>query len=158
MGKKTFPCKQFGKIFMTIGDRLREERTRLGMSQPAFAALAGTTKQTLFSWESGRTAPDGFQLAALAAQGVDVLYVLTGKQQDTVGEQPDDERKLLNGFRLCAPEARQNLIQTAALFAAGLAPQTSPSSMPGSMVMSNLGNNNVQVGHSANVRIKKSKP
>ncbi|MPT03559.1 MAG: helix-turn-helix domain-containing protein [Delftia sp.] len=106
---------------MSIGDRLREERTRLGMSQPSFAALAGTTKQTLFSWESGRTAPDGFQLAALAGQGVDVLFVLTGQRQAVV-EAPEEEKKLLNGFRLCGPEARQNLIQTAALFAAGLTP------------------------------------
>ena len=48
---------------MPIGDRLRAEREALGLSQPKFAALAGTTKQTLFSWESGKTAPDGFQLS-----------------------------------------------------------------------------------------------
>jgi transcriptional regulator with XRE-family HTH domain len=68
---------RFGKIFMTIGNRLREERKRLGMSQPVFAEIASTTKQTLFSWESGKTAPDCFQLAAFASAGVDVLYVLT---------------------------------------------------------------------------------
>lgn len=66
---------------MTIGERLREERERMGMSQPKFAALAGTTKQTLFSWESGKTAPDGFQLAALAGAGVDVVYVLTSRRE-----------------------------------------------------------------------------
>lgn len=64
---------------MTIGDRLREERERLGLSQPKFAAIAGTTKQTLFSWETGKTAPDGFQMSALAEGGVDVLFVLTGQ-------------------------------------------------------------------------------
>ena len=63
---------------MSIGDRLRSERENLGLSQPKFAAIAGTTKQTLFSWESGKTAPDGFQLSALAAAGADVLYILTG--------------------------------------------------------------------------------
>ena len=65
---------------MPIGKRLREERERLGMSQPAFAAVADTTKQTLFSWETGKTAPDGFQLAALATAGADVLYILTGQR------------------------------------------------------------------------------
>lgn len=64
---------------MPIGDWLRDERKRLGLSQPAFAALAGTTKQTLFSWETGKTAPDAFQLAAFAAAGADVLYILTGQ-------------------------------------------------------------------------------
>lgn len=63
---------------MTIGERLRKERERLGLSQPKFAALASTTKQTLFSWETGKTAPDGFQFEALATAGVDVLYILTG--------------------------------------------------------------------------------
>lgn len=69
---------------MTIGERLREERERLGLSQPKFAALVSTTKQTLFSWETGKTAPDGFQLAALAAAGVDVLYILTGQSSSAV--------------------------------------------------------------------------
>jgi transcriptional regulator with XRE-family HTH domain len=68
------------KIFMPIGERLREERARLGMNQPQFAAIAGTTKQTLFSWESGKTAPDAGQIAALAHGGVDVLYVITGER------------------------------------------------------------------------------
>ena len=69
---------------MPIGKRLREERERLGLSQPAFAAVAGTTKQTLFSWETGKTAPDGFQLAALATTGADVLYILTGQRSQPV--------------------------------------------------------------------------
>lgn len=143
---------------MTIGDRLKEERTRLGMSQPAFAALAGTTKQTLFSWESGRTAPDGFQLAALAVQDVDVLYVLTGQRCSRESALPLDERKLLNGYRLCAKEAQQNLIQTAALLAAGLPAQSVGAESAASMVMSHLGNDNVQVGGNARVRVKKARP
>jgi transcriptional regulator with XRE-family HTH domain len=76
--KEIFPWQAKRKFFMSIGERLREERERLGMTQPAFAAIAGTTKQTLFSWETGKTAPDASQLSALAASGVDVLYILTG--------------------------------------------------------------------------------
>lgn len=63
---------------MTIGERIRSERERLGMSQPQFAQVADTTKQTLFSWETGRTSPNASQLAALAEAGVDVVYVVTG--------------------------------------------------------------------------------
>lgn len=87
---------------MTIGDRLREERTRLGLSQPKFAAVAGTTKQTLFSWESGKTAPDAFQLAQLAEIGMDALYVVTGKHAGGVSPAPalrDGEATLLEGYR-----------------------------------------------------------
>lgn len=65
---------------MTFGERLREERERLGLSQPKLAAVAGTTKQTLFSWESGKTAPDGFQLGLLTTAGIDVLYIITGQR------------------------------------------------------------------------------
>lgn len=85
---------------MSLGERLRQERERLGMSQPKFAALAATTKQTLFSWETGRTAPDGFQLGAMADAGADVLYILTG--QRSIKPQPPlkpDEQVLLDGYR-----------------------------------------------------------
>lgn len=84
---------------MTFGARLREERERLGMSQPAYAAIAGTTKQTLFSWESGKTAPDGFQLAALADEGTDVLYVITGQHDPATPRLTADEQELLTLFR-----------------------------------------------------------
>ena len=58
---------------MPIGERLREERERLGFNQPCFAEFAGTTKQTLFSWESGGSSPKSDQLTALAEHGVDAV-------------------------------------------------------------------------------------
>ncbi len=99
---------------MPIGKRLREERERLGMSQPAFAAVVGTTKQTLFSWESGKTAPDGFQLAAFATAGADVLYILTGQRSQPVpatASLPEGDRKLLENFH-AAPQQVQAGIKT----------------------------------------------
>lgn len=93
---------------MSLGIRLREERERLGLSQPKFAAIANTTKQTLFSWESGKTAPDGFQIAAFAAAGVDVLYVLTGQRD---GPAPvtltAEEETMLAYFREASKEVRR---------------------------------------------------
>lgn len=139
---------------MSFGERLREERKRMGLSQPQFAALAGTTKQTLFSWESGKTAPDGFQLEALAESGMDVLFVVTGQR---LAEQPATdaaEQVLLSSYRRCLPEAKTNLIQTAALLSAGL---PSTPAQGNSMVMSNLGNGNVQVGAGGHASVKKSK-
>lgn len=96
---------------MTIGERLREERERMGLSQPKFAALAGTTKQTLFSWESGKTAPDGFQLAALDAAGADVRYIITG---DRDAPPPPvlspDEHVLLDGYRGLDKKTQKRLL------------------------------------------------
>lgn len=61
-----------------IGSRLKEERERLGYTQPQFAELAGAKKRTLIDWEKGVSSPTAVQLSALAEIGVDVLYVITG--------------------------------------------------------------------------------
>ena len=114
---------------MPIGKRLREERERLGLSQPAFAAVAGTTKQTLFSWETGKTAPDGFQLAALATTGADVLYILTGQRAGGASAPPppravsEGDRILLDNFH-AAPSQVQAGVKTAlGAFAPGGSPR-----------------------------------
>lgn len=103
---------------MSLGARLKEERERLGMSQPTFAAIAGTTKQTLFSWESGKTAPDGFQIAAFAGAGVDVLYVLTGQRsQPAIAPLSDDAKALLDDYQHSSSEGKE-IIRGVALQAA----------------------------------------
>lgn len=138
---------------MTIGARLREERDRIGLSQPKFAAIAGTTKQTLFSWESGKTAPDGFQLAALASADVDVLYVLTGLRHEAFPAADPSEQLLLENYRRCKLDAKQTLLQSSVLFAAGMG-SASDSSKPTSTKSSEVrpitqradGNGNVQIG------------
>ena len=81
---------------MTIGKRLREERTRLGYSQPDFASLIGSTKKTQIEWEADRTSPTAVQLSALSNVGADVLYILTGERG---GATSSDERELLALFR-----------------------------------------------------------
>ena len=133
---------------MTIGDRLREERMRLGLSQPKFAEIAGTTKQTLFSWETCKTAPDAHQLASFALNGVDVFFVLTGERLSAQPAADASEQLLLDNFRRCKLEAKQTLLQSSVLFAAGMppAPTPKPQTAAGGMTMSNLGSGNVQIG------------
>lgn len=132
---------------MPIGERLREERERLGLSQPVFAAHAGTTKQTLFSWESGKTAPNAQQLAALASAGVDVMFVLSGTRAQPPLQAA--EAALLQSYRSCDAAAQVSLLQTAALLAAGVevspAVQTAPVARVGNI--SSQGSGNVQVGY-----------
>lgn len=65
---------------MPLGDRLREERERLGFNQTDFAALAGSTRKTQFNYESGERTPDAAYLAAISAAGADVSYLVTGKR------------------------------------------------------------------------------
>ncbi|WP_300435566.1 helix-turn-helix transcriptional regulator [Zoogloea sp.] len=61
--------------------RLKEERERLGFSQVEFADRAGTTRKTLFNWESGTGGPTAEVLATWADLGVDVQYIVTGQRQ-----------------------------------------------------------------------------
>ncbi len=62
----------------TAGERLREERQRLEISQVRLAEIGGVQKRAQINYEQGGRVPDGAYLAAVAAAGVDVLYVLTG--------------------------------------------------------------------------------
>ncbi len=71
-----------------IGDRLRQERERLGLTQDEFSAAAGSKRRTLVDWEKGVSSPTAVQLAALRTAGVDVTYVITGEHQGHgIGEQ-----------------------------------------------------------------------
>ena len=65
----------------TIGERLREERDRLALSQPAFAEVGGVQKRAQINYEKNERYPDAAYLAAVAEAGVDVLYVLTGQRE-----------------------------------------------------------------------------
>lgn len=82
---------------MDFGERLKEERGRLGMSQTQFAAVAGVGKTTQINYESGSRAPDVTYLAAVAKIGADVQYIVTGVRSTTALTQ--DEIDLLEHFR-----------------------------------------------------------
>lgn len=62
----------------TIGGRLKDERTRLGMNQTDFGAIGSVKKETQLNYESGKRMPDAEYLAKIAAAGADVGYILTG--------------------------------------------------------------------------------
>jgi len=62
---------------MGIGARLREERERLGLNQEGFGQLGGVRKQAQLLYEKDERKPDSDYLVAVAAAGVDVLFVLT---------------------------------------------------------------------------------
>lgn len=65
---------------MAFGDRLREVRLSRASSQAEFAALIGASARTQQDWERGVSQPNAIYLTAMAAIGVDVIYLLTGLQ------------------------------------------------------------------------------
>lgn len=69
----------------TTGQRLREERERLGLSQSALALIAGVGKSTQINYEGDKRRPDSDYLEAVADSGVDVLYVVTGGRASANG-------------------------------------------------------------------------
>lgn len=64
-----------------VGDRLREVREKLELSQSSAAKLVGVTREQWGRYERGITMPGGEVLAALARADVDVSYVLTGSRR-----------------------------------------------------------------------------
>lgn len=63
----------------TPGERLREERLRLGFNQERFAAFGGVRKQAQIKYEQGERKPDADYLEGIARAGADVAYILTGQ-------------------------------------------------------------------------------
>lgn len=85
---------------MTIGGRLKDERARLRMSQTDLASAAGVSKNTQLNYEKDERNPDAGYLIAVAALGIDVNFVLFGKQTPTALDSlSDDEVELLRYFR-----------------------------------------------------------
>jgi transcriptional regulator with XRE-family HTH domain len=64
--------------------RLKDERKRLRFSQAAAAEIAGIARETWSRYESGALAPGMEVLAAIAAAGCDVQYILTGIRSGTM--------------------------------------------------------------------------
>jgi len=94
---------------LLIGQRLREERLRLGMSQEEFGVMGGVTKRAQLNYETGIRSPDTNYLFTIASIGeVDVQYVITGKRSTPVTETlSDKELSLLGGYRQAKPHQRK---------------------------------------------------
>lgn len=89
----------------TVGDRLKEERERLGLSQAALGETCGVQKRTQINYEKGERAPDALYLAAFDRVGGDVMYVLTGRKT-APALLPPDEAMLLDRYRASPRELR----------------------------------------------------
>jgi len=101
--------------YVPIGERLKEERERLGLTQTEFAALGGAGRKTQFNYESGERTPDAAYLAAIAEAGADVLYILTGQRNPNLDDPrpappkytpPPDEEWLMDAYRHSSSEVK----------------------------------------------------
>jgi transcriptional regulator with XRE-family HTH domain len=93
---------------MGFGSRLAEERKRLGLRQAAFAQLVGTDVPRQSLYENDRRELRADYLGRIAAAGVDVLYILTGRRAEGqwLGEEASE---LLSCYLALPPEMRRAL-------------------------------------------------
>ncbi|MEX6678220.1 helix-turn-helix domain-containing protein [Pseudomonas sp. W2Oct36] len=63
-----------------IGLRLRQERTRLKLSQSALGAIGGVETNAQGNYENGTRSPKADYLLRIAQAGVDLNYVLSGNR------------------------------------------------------------------------------
>lgn len=82
----------------TVGERLKAERERLGLSQTALGEVCGVQKRTQINYEKGDRSPDALYLAAFHAAGGDVMWVVIG-DRTAPALLPPEERELLDYWR-----------------------------------------------------------
>jgi transcriptional regulator with XRE-family HTH domain len=97
-----------------ISGRLLEERKRLGLSQDKMAKVGGVAKRTYCNYEAGDRDPMGSFFAAIAKEGADVQYILTGVRSAAVTPR---EKALLDNY-LHTDEQGKNIIEATASAAA----------------------------------------
>lgn len=97
-----------------LGERLREERERLGKNQTDFGVTVGVSRGTQKAYELGSSSPDVRYLSGLQELGVDVHYVLTGSRVDTdVNSMSDTELLVLGHMREMSDADRATLAHLA---------------------------------------------
>ncbi len=82
-------------ICCDIGDRLKEERERLGYLQAEFAAQGTVGRNSQSGYEVGDRPPTAEYLAKIARLGADVQYIVTGVRSENLHEIDTAESSLL---------------------------------------------------------------
>lgn len=75
---------------MALGDRIKEHRQKVGMSQEKVAELVGVSRQAVTKWESNLTAPSTenlFKLAEIFGTKVDMLLESDDMAKQTPAEE-----------------------------------------------------------------------
>lgn len=75
-------------MLYTLGQRIRELREDLGLSQRELADKVSSTRGTIANWETGRATPDISDVERLADFFGVSLYYLLGRSNEKQGEAP----------------------------------------------------------------------
>lgn len=91
-----------------FGQKMKEERSRLGFTQPQLAELLSSSKRTLVDWENEKSSPTAKQLMMMFNLGFDVSYLLTGVR--SVQALSTEEQLILDKYRQASPEVRNKML------------------------------------------------
>ncbi|WP_200882989.1 helix-turn-helix domain-containing protein [Cellvibrio mixtus] len=97
----------FGVQMDSFGERLRSERERLGLTQDEFSEKGGVKKRAQINYEKGERNPDSTYLAAIAAAGVDIVYVITGVRTTPAAALSPRAAALVDNFEHMADEDKR---------------------------------------------------
>ncbi|MFZ3141254.1 helix-turn-helix domain-containing protein [Polaromonas sp.] len=126
--------------------RLKEERKRLGLTQASAATHVGVARETWSRYETGVLAPGMEVLSALAMNGADANYLLTGRRSAPIAQPlPPDEQLWLDCYRGWDMPVKRNELARAL----GLAP-TQAQVLPGAALAGGGDGHTVSMGNLAN--------
>lgn len=81
-----------------IGQRLKEERIRLKLSQSALGTFGGVETNAQGNYENGIRSPRAEYLSRISEAGVDVAYVITGQRSAIMRSTSVEPTLNLNGM------------------------------------------------------------
>ncbi len=91
-----------------MGERLAQERRRIGYNELQIAQLIGVPEETYAKYEAGEADPGIFCMPRLYACGFDVMFIVTGDRYRPVQE----ESELLQRFRELSVRGRNSVFMT----------------------------------------------
>lgn len=94
MSLQTSTATSFPPFPPGFGERLKEERKRLKMSQAQFAEAGGIQRLAQLQYEAETTAPTTRYLSAIAAAGADLSYLVLGIRFGQGGLAPDQAQRV----------------------------------------------------------------
>lgn len=91
--------------------RISEARKARGFTQEQLALEVGTTQQTIQRWESGQTDPKASDVARISnALGITVSFIMGVDNEQENAPITDDERELIELFRMLPPKGKHAVI------------------------------------------------
>jgi transcriptional regulator with XRE-family HTH domain len=74
------------------------------MTQQKFAEVAGISRKSQVNYENGERTPDAEYLAAIAKEGVDVGYIVTGVRTPQAGQGQSQVQETGGEYRVVTPK------------------------------------------------------